>query len=270
MAQIKVNGINIYYELKGNEEGTEAVVFLNGIMSSVSGWAFQVPAFAKAGYKILLHDFRGQLLSEKPVEKYTFTQHALDVKALLDTLGIEKIHIISTSYGALAGMRFVLDFPGYVKSIAMIDALSELDSNFRWVAKAWQELLKEGDMVKLFRAVAPTIYSNSYLEENEKILREREALLNKAPGDFMESLGRLIENIMTNATLTAELPQIKCPVLLACGENDILTPIKFSRLIQKQIRHAELVVVPECGHTTIYEKPDVVNTITLGFVIKNT
>jgi 3-oxoadipate enol-lactonase len=270
MSNMKINGVNIYYELKGKQEGTEAVVFLNGLMSSVAGWALQVPTFEKAGYKILLHDFRGQLLSEKPVEKYTFTRHALDMKALLDALGIEKIHIISTSYGALVGMRFVLDFPGYVKSIAMIDALSELDSAFRWVADAWQELLKEGDMVKLFRAAVPAIYSNFYLEKNEKLLREREVLLNKVPGDFMESLGRLVDNTMANATLTAELPKIKCPVFLACGENDTLTPIKFSLLIQKQIPHAEFVVVPECGHTTIYEKPDVVNTMTLGFVSKNT
>jgi len=270
MSNIKINGVNIYYELKGKQEGKEAVVFLNGLMSSVSGWALQVPTFEKAGYKIILHDFRGQLLSEKPVEQYTFSQHALDLKELLIQLGIEKIHIISTSYGALVGMRFVLDFPDYVKSIAMIDALSELDSTFHWIADAWLELLKEGDMAKLFRAAVPAIYSNFFLEKNEKALREREAMMSKVPKDFIESLGRLVNNTMTNAKITAELSNIKCPVFLAVGEYDQLTPVKFSKLIQKQIQHAEFVIVPECGHTTIYEKPDVVNSLTLGFISKHT
>jgi 3-oxoadipate enol-lactonase len=269
MAYLQINGVKIYYELKGKQEAAETLVFLNGLMSSVGGWALQVPTFEKAGYKILLHDFRGQLLSEKPVEQYTFSQHALDLKELLIQIGIEKIHIISTSYGALVGMRFALDFPEYVKSISMIDALSELDPAFRWIAGAWLETLKEGDMPKLFRAAVPTIYSNFYLEKNEKSLREREAMMGKVPKDFIESLVRLVNNTLTNAKITAELSAIKCPVLLAVGENDQLTPVKFSRLILSQIPHAEFVIVPECGHTTIYEKPDIVNSMTLGFISKN-
>lgn len=270
MSNININGVNIYYELKGRKEKKEAVVFLNGVMSSVRAWDFQVPVFEKAGYKILLHDFRGQLLSEKPVEKYTFTQHAKDLKELLDKTGTEKIHIISTSYGALVSMRFVLDFPNYVKSIAMIDAFSEIDSNFHWIANAWLETLKDGDMAKLFRSAVPAIYSNFFLEKNEKSLREREALMSKVPADYIEALGRLVNNTTTNAKITAELSNIKCPVLLAVGECDQLTPPKFSKLIKKQIPHAEFVIVPECGHTTIYEKPDVVNSITLGFITKHT
>jgi len=270
LSSININGVNIYYELKGRQEGKEAVVFLNGLMSSVSGWALQVPPFEKAGFKILLHDFRGQLLSAKPVEQYTFSQHALDLKELLIQLGIERIHIIGTSYGALVGMRFVLDFPDYVKSLALIDALSELDSTFHWIADAWLETLKEGDMAKLFRAAVPTIYSNFFLEKNEKSLRDREAMMSKVPGDFVESLGRLMKNTLTNAKITAELSNIKCPVLLVVGEYDQLTPLKFTKLIQVQIPSAEFVIVPECGHTTIYEKPDVVNSMTLGFISKHT
>ena len=137
MAQIQVNGINIYYELKGKQEGKEAVIFLNGVMSTVAGWALQVPVFEKAAFKILLHDFRGQLLSEKPQQDYTFSMHVQDTKSLLDQLGIEKVHIICTSYGSVVGMRFTIDFPEYVKSITMIDALSEADGNFRRIITNW-------------------------------------------------------------------------------------------------------------------------------------
>jgi len=269
MPYIPINGVNIYYEIKGQQDFPEAVVFLNGIMSSVRGWDLQVPVFAKAGYKILLHDFRGQLLSGKPAGPYTFTRHALDLKKLLDQTKTEKIHVIGTSYGALVGMRFAIDFPHYVKSLTMIDALSETDETFRWIADAWLETLKDRDMAKLFRAAVPAIYSNSFLEKNEKSLREREALLGKVPPDFIEALTQLLKNTITNAGFTAELSNIKCPVLLAVGEYDQLTPLKFSRLIQKQIPHAELLIVPDCGHTTIYEKPDIVNTMTLGFISKN-
>ena len=168
-------------------------------------------------------------------------------------------------------MRFALDYPDYVKSMSLIDALSELDATFHWMADAWLELLREGDMAKLFRAAVPAIYSNFFLEKNEKALREREAMMSKVPKDFIESLIRLINNTMTNANpqTTEELTKIKCPVFLAVGENDQLTPVKFSRLMLAKMPHAEFVVVPDCGHTTVYEKPGVVNTLTLGFVSKH-
>ena len=269
MSPKKINGVDIYYELKGKQEGSEAVVFLNGLMSSVSDWALQVSVFEQAGYKILLHDFRGQLLSEKPIGKYTFTQHAQDLKALLDQLGINKIHIVGTSYGALVGMRFTLDFASYVNSMVMIGALSELDGTFRCVASEWQELLKKEDLAKFFKSAASSIYSKDYLEKNEKIFKKKEVPLNKLSKEYIESLNRLVDNTMMNANLTEELQKVTCPVFLAVGENDILTPIKFSKLIQKQIPHAELVIVPECGHSTFSEKPDVVNTLALGFISKH-
>lgn len=269
MANMQANGINIYYELRGKQEGTEAVVFLNGIMSTVAGWALQVPIFEKAGCKILLHDFRGQLMSEKPQSGYTFSAHVLDMKTLLDNLGIQKIHIISTSYGGIVGLRFALDYPDYVKSFILIDGLSQTDSRFSWIIASWRELIKLSDMVKLFRAIVPVIYSNNYLQNNEKALRERESLLKNTPHEFMESFSALLANAVQNTKFAAELPGIKCPLLLICGEHDQLTPVKFSRLIKAQIPHAEFVIVPECGHTTIYEKPDVINSLALGFIIKN-
>jgi 3-oxoadipate enol-lactonase len=191
------------------------------------------------------------------------------LKALLDKLGIEKIHIISTSYGGVVGLHFTLTYPGYVQSLMLIDGLAETDGNFRWTIANWQELLQEGDMVSLFRAIVPAIYSNFYLENNEKALREREQLLKNSPRDFMEAFSRLLTNALQNSNYPHELHKIKCPVFLACGDHDHLTPIRLSRIIKEQIPQAEFVVIPQCGHTTIYEKPDLVNTLALGFIIKN-
>ncbi len=66
MAYMTVNGVNIYYELEGKKDTGETVAFFNGVMASTSSWASQRKLFEKFGFKILLHDFKGQLLSEKP------------------------------------------------------------------------------------------------------------------------------------------------------------------------------------------------------------
>ncbi|TET12407.1 MAG: alpha/beta fold hydrolase, partial [Candidatus Thorarchaeota archaeon] len=92
----KVNGINIYYEIHG--EG-ESVIFGNGIFQNTLGWVNQLPVFSKE-YQVILYDMRGQGQSEKPEDPYSFEIHAEDQKALLQNLGISKVHHVGISYGA--------------------------------------------------------------------------------------------------------------------------------------------------------------------------
>ncbi|HQC41723.1 MAG TPA: alpha/beta hydrolase, partial [Petrotogaceae bacterium] len=127
MSYKEINGIKFFYELRGNTESTETVAFFNGVMASADSWKNQVHLFEKMGYKILLHDFKGQLRSDKPKGPYTFSQHAHEAKLLMESLGIEKVHIVGTSYGGEVALRFALDFPQAVKTISVIDSVSELD-----------------------------------------------------------------------------------------------------------------------------------------------
>lgn len=55
------------------------------------------------------------------------------------------------------------------------------------------------------------------------------------------------------------LPQLRCPVLVMCGEDDLLTPPERSREIAALVPHAKLVLVPRCGHMLTMERPDAVN-----------
>ncbi|MGC8015913.1 alpha/beta fold hydrolase, partial [Salmonella enterica] len=86
----------------------------------------------KMNYKILLHDFKGQLKSEKPKGPYSFKEHAYESKLLMDELDIKKVHIIGTSYGGEVALRFAIDYPQYVKSISIIDSVSELDETLKY------------------------------------------------------------------------------------------------------------------------------------------
>jgi len=55
------------------------------------------------------------------------------------------------------------------------------------------------------------------------------------------------------------LPEVRCPLLVMCGDADLLTPPERSREIAALVPHAELVIVPRCGHMLTMERPEVVN-----------
>jgi pimeloyl-ACP methyl ester carboxylesterase len=52
------------------------------------------------------------------------------------------------------------------------------------------------------------------------------------------------------------LPQIRCPTLLLCGNEDLWAPVKNHEEMATIIPRSELVVLPECGHMSSMERPE--------------
>jgi pimeloyl-ACP methyl ester carboxylesterase len=57
----------------------------------------------------------------------------------------------------------------------------------------------------------------------------------------------------------SRLPEIKLPTLVLCGEEDQLTPVKYSRYLQENITPSRLVLIPHAGHMVMAEQPDILN-----------
>lgn len=269
MPYFVTNGVKLFYEDRGNYDGTETVAFMNGVMASTSSWAYQIPVFEKLGFRIILHDFKGQTMSDKPDGQYTFKQHAEEARALFEHLGVKKLHIIGTSYGGEVAMRYAIDYPEYVKSVSIIDSVSELDSNLKLFVRGWKVFAGIGDPEGFFWGMAPSIYSDSFLKNNMEFLEKRAKAMKSISPDYFKGQISLYDTFENDLNMTKELSEIKCPALVVCGQDDILKPIRFSRILAENIPNAEFAIIPDCGHVTIFEKPDILNSLLLGFVIKN-
>ncbi|WP_350343271.1 alpha/beta hydrolase [Proteinivorax tanatarense] len=269
MPKININGNNIYYKVKGNPESENTVIFLNGIMASVSSWFYQTTEFEKLGFKILLHDFKGQMMSDKPKGPYALAQHSRDAIELMEKLKIKKAHLVGTSYGGEVAMRMAIDYPEWVESISVINSASELDETLTLFVRGWKEAAKRKNGEKLFWTMVPTLYHNNYIVSNRKALKNKATAMSRVSDEFLEGQLNLYEAFERDVDITAELNKIKCPALVICGEDDILKPRKFSKKIAEQIPNSEYVVIPDSGHVTILEKPNVINSLTIGFIMKN-
>ncbi|MBF0409647.1 MAG: alpha/beta fold hydrolase [Candidatus Riflebacteria bacterium] len=238
-------------------------------MASTASWNYQSAVFENRGYRVLLHDFRGQLLSDKPAGPYSFKMHAKDVIAILDQLHIDKAHLIGTSYGGEVGMRIAIDFPERVKTLSVIDSVSEIDELLKLHVRNWQKLAEAADPVNFFWGMAPTCYGSTYIERNRPLLQMRANHLAEFPADFFVGQVELYKTFLNDLDLTPELHKICAPTLVVCGEEDILKPPKFSKIIARNIPDSEYVLVPDCGHVTILEQHRPLNSVLLGFVTKH-
>lgn len=270
MSTFTINGVELYYELIGDPTAKEAIVFLNGVMASTNSWAYQTELFKKTGFRLLLHDFKGQLKSDKPNGPYTFHQHAFETVELMQHAGIEKAHLVGTSYGGEVALRMAIDFPQFVKSCVIIDSVSELDSLLETFVIGWKNLCDQLDGEAFFWGMAPTIYSEKFIRENRKMLEKRAQAMKLFPEEYFIGQTYLYDTFLQDVTMTSELNKITCPVLIVNGEEDILKPSKFSRIIHDSIKGSEWVILPDCGHVTIFEQFEALNTCILGFLTKIT
>ena len=69
--------------------------------------------------------------------------------------------------------------------------------------------------------------------------------------------------LMERPDAREQLPGLRCPVLVMCGDEDRLTPPECSREIAALVPHADLVWIAQCGHMLTMEQPAAVNA-TLG------
>jgi pimeloyl-ACP methyl ester carboxylesterase len=256
-----VNGIDIYYEIHG--EG-EPVVFGNGVFSNTLGWVHQVPVFSKE-YQVILYDMRGQGQSEKPVESYTFDLHAEDQRALLEEIGYSRVHHVGISYGAELGLVFALKYPELVKSLVVCSAVSHVGTLLNEMCQLWRSVCKLGNPDLFYHATVPLNFGETFIQENSAILeqaRERYAHLE------FPALVRLIDAFL-QLDITDQLHKIQIPTLVIGAEEDILKPaFPYSKIIDDQLPHSEMVVVKGSGHAVTFEKPQEFNRLVLDFLRK--
>ena len=263
MPKIEANGINLYYELHGPENG-EVIVLSNGIMMSTAGWFFQTRSL-KQHMRVLLYDCRGMWQSDHPEGPYSMEEHADDLAALLKALNIPSAHIAGISYGSEVSMAFAIEYPGMTKSLVVIDGVSEIDPILKAHSMPWLIAAERKDPEMLLRTSVALNYSNAYISANQAAIDAsvpRFALLDfKAFENLMHAFYKL--------DLTGTLSTIHAPTLIIVGEEDIIKGRKYSKIIADQIKHAEYVIVPGSGHALCLDKPETLNTLLIGWVLKN-
>lgn len=269
MAVFSYKDVELFYEVKGDLNGKETVAFFNGVMASTSSWALLTPVFEKMGFRVVLHDFKGQLKSSKPQGPYTFAEHCLEARALFEHLGVDKLHLIGTSYGGEIAMKFALLYPDMVKTISVIDSVSELDPVVEGFVLGWKVLCDTDDGEVFFNAMAPSIYGSKFLSDNREMLAARAKAVKKAGSGYLKGQKTLYDTFAKEVDMTKELCKIQCPALILCGEKDILKPPKFSKIIADNIPDAEYLTIPDCGHVAIFEKPKELESAVLGFILKH-
>ncbi len=242
MTRLKLRGASLYLE----EVGTgEPLVLLHGLGSSGQDWSEQV-AFFGGRYRCIIPDARGSGRSrdlEHPSGPFSISQLAADAAAVLDRLGLERVHLVGLSMGGMTALQLALDSPRLVHSLVLVNSGASV------VPRTWRESLQLAVRMVLTRALGPRAVAKMvaprlFPRADQLDLRRRfEAqMADNEPGAYL-ALTRAI----VGWSVERRLDELRCPTLLLCSEHDY-TPVAAKESVANRIERAEVQVVPDAHH----------------------
>lgn len=238
MASVVRAGSRIEYEVTGDGP---PLVLLHGFFGDRSTWhaAGHVGALADR-FRLILIDLVGHGGSDAPPDpaRYQMDEHARDVVAVLDSLGIDRAAVWGASMGGRAGFHLMARFPD------RLAALIAGGAHACAVENGLAEARREG-----------------------RVLREQGA----APfADAMEPLPGWMREVMLRAdghalalqlladagemSPLSDLGLATTPVLLLAGDRDRRLPL--IRITGDRLSQAEVTVLPGCGHFDTFTRTD--------------
>jgi pimeloyl-ACP methyl ester carboxylesterase len=143
MPRIAANGLNFHVQQAGS--GPD-VVFIHGLTGDLSIWFLSRAMSALAeSHRVTVFDLRGHGYSDAPAEGYTSADHARDLVALLDALGIGRARLVGHSFGAVIAVHAAVLAPDRAEALVLSDpyfpSLRHLEDISRW--GHWQNFRQE-------------------------------------------------------------------------------------------------------------------------------
>jgi len=115
MPTVKVNDVNLYYEVSG--QGAPLILIM-GLRRNVSWWYQQIPDLSQH-FRVIAFDNRGAGRSDKPVMEYSISLFADDTAGLMNALGIKTAHILGISMGGYIAQELAIRHPEMVRSLIL-------------------------------------------------------------------------------------------------------------------------------------------------------
>jgi 3-oxoadipate enol-lactonase len=249
MPTLLANGIDMYYEWEGLENGP-VLVMINGLLTDLSSWNHHVKVFTP-NFRVLRYDCRGQGGTEKhQAGSYIPALHARDLEALLHSLGVDKASFLGVSSGGCIALQYAVRNPGRVTALVLANTYARADTALRVKLNSWAAAMQTGGGPLRFDVATPWVWGASFLERNYQALRP---FREHAGGLEPHGVLALIHGAMEH-DLEDQASVITCPTLLLAGDEDLLTPISYSQVLHRCIAGSQLQIFDQAGHAMFLEQ----------------
>ena len=246
--------------LDASGHGGVPVLFVHGYPLDRTMWRAQLEGIT--GHWLLAPDLRGFGASPLAGGGTTLAQHADDLAALLDALGIDRVVLAGLSMGGYVAFEFLRRHRDRVRGLVLLDTKAEADDETARAGRdaAIVKVAEEGAS-----AIAAAMAKKLFAAGTPPAVRE--ALEEQMAGMSVAGIMAALVAMRDRADSTALLPTLTdLPTLVIVGAEDQLTPPAAAERMVAAIPGAQLVVVEGAGHVPPVERPATVNEAFQAFL----
>ena len=250
MPYLQLNGTRFHYHFDDYTEPwqTKSVVLLHH-------------AALARHHQVLRFEMRGHAGTEPPPDgSFSLPGLAADIALVLNSLEIEKVHLVGASAGGIVSLRFAHDFPERLHSISLVASTPKLAQMAASIdAGVWRRTLEEAgtkawllsDAQKRFGPQAEPGLVEWYATEG-----------GKTPAEVVLAL----QDCLLKEDLTPLLSKILTPTLILASAQDEITPQEVQVLMAQQMPNAGLRTFEGVGHNMKVEIPDLLAASVRDFI----
>jgi len=233
----------------------ETVVLLHGFGADKDNWPRFVRHLPKE-YRVIALDLPGHGDSSRLYsETYTIGFITNGIAQAVDALKLSRFHLAGNSMGGYVTMLYSISHPDRVLTACLIDTAgiaSPQKSDREIALEKGKNILIVSTDKDFDELLGYAFYSRPFLPWPVKPVLAKKAV---AANAFNLKMWREIAPSKDDFDFTNRLPGIKAPVLVIWGDHDRITHVSAEKVIQEHLPCAESVVMKECGHMPMVERP---------------
>jgi pimeloyl-ACP methyl ester carboxylesterase len=203
----------------------KTVLLLHGKNFTGAHWRRTIEVLAAQGFRVIAPDQIGFGKSSKPAA-YQFSFQALgeNTRALLASLGVERVSVVGHSMGGMLAVRFALMYPSQVEKLALVSPLGLEDwkragvkprSVDDWYAA---ELKATPDSIREYQK--KSYYGGQWKPEYEELIQFAAGSTQHPDYPQVAWCSALVYDMIWNQPIVYELPDLRMPTLLVIGLRD--------------------------------------------------
>lgn len=258
---IQLEDLNMYY-YDNKRSNCPALIFIHGLGENLDSWQAQIDFF-QDNYRVIAMDLRGHCRSGDGDKEISISCFANDIISLCDKLALTKVHLIGLSMGGIIAQQLAVMYPERLLSLSLCNTASYVSEESAGKLDERMLMIEQASMNDIANFIVSACLSGGYPPE----------LYTKAFNIFRQNRKKPYL-AATRATFSIDyrpyLPKITTPSLILTGELDKVTPPKASQFMHEQIKNSELCILPNTGHLSKMEQPELFNQAVHGFILRHT
>lgn len=242
------NGILQYYRRAGKGP---PMVLIHALGLDHRLWDEQVDQLASA-FDVIAYDVRGHGQTDAPAGPYRVADFADDLAGLLDSLGIERAHLVGISMGGMIAQQFALSYPGRIRSLVLADTTSEYNQDARRQFGERARVVEERGMMPLAAPTTERWFTPEFRAQNPRAVDRIMDIFVACPPHGYAAACRAISRI----DFTERLVNIHVPTLVLVGAHDTSTTPEMALKIHEYIPGSRYLQIADAAHLTNVARPE--------------